>query len=208
MNTNDRQLEFLSSVDAVLAELGAALSVARVRTPAYAYPTWYGVLKVEPFLGKLAPKIYSRFANPKWVQELPGEFNRNNGRWNHFLWLGWNSDFEPGMAIFAQRLEAIALSCDRESRIANPFRRGDGSVMRFHKSPAGDGWVLITTADGQLWSQSLDHFHKAKRPRLRVVAPWEFGATVRRRCVDWRKCGEKRRVLNEHGQTFFFRRSE
>ena len=172
LTVDPRELEFLSAVDVLTIEIGAALATPHARVPTYVFPTWHGVLRIQPFAGQIAPKIYCRFANPHWVQETPGDFNRLNGRWNHFLWPDWRADFESGLTVFAQRLKDIALSCDPVSSMDKPFRRADGSVVRFCKKPSFDG-VEITTTAGELWSQSLTSFREGSKPRLRTATPWE-----------------------------------
>lgn len=173
-----RELEFLEAVDALMIEIGAALAAPHEHIPTYVFPTWHGVLWVRPFAGKLAPKIYCRFANPHWVQEIPDDFNRLNGRWNHCLWPDWRADFEPGLTVFAQRLNDIKLSCDPLSSTDKPIRRPDGSVVRFCKWSSCDA-VEITTTAGELWSQPLTSFREGKKPRLRTATPWEWGTATR-----------------------------
>ena len=163
MKHNQREEEFLKAADVLMTEIGAALAAPHERVPAYVFPTWHGVLKIHPCAGKLAPKIFCRFLKPHWVQEIPGDFNRSNGRWNHYLWPDWVADFTPGLSTFAQRLKDIALSRDPNSSTDKPFRRADGSVVRFCKTPAGDG-VEITTTSGQLWHKARTVFARAASP--------------------------------------------
>ena len=137
------------------------------------FPTWHGVLRIHPYAGKVAPKIYCRFLKPHWVQEIPGDFDRSNGRGNHYLWPDWVTDFTPGLSAFAQRLNDIALSRDPNSSTDKPFRRADGSVVRFCKTASGVESVYITTTSGELWHQSPKHFREGSKPRLRVATPWE-----------------------------------
>jgi hypothetical protein len=64
MNQTERELEFLNAVDALTIQLGAALAIPRAVLPTYMYPTRHGPLRIQPFAGKAAPKIYCRFINP------------------------------------------------------------------------------------------------------------------------------------------------
>src|SRR5258706_179096 len=78
--------------------------------PTYVFPTSHGVLRIRPFAGKFAPKIYCRFVKPYRVLEISGNFNRTNGTWNHYLWPDWQSADGSGLTIFVQRLQAIAMA--------------------------------------------------------------------------------------------------
>lgn len=183
MNKTEREREFLNAVDALTIQIGAALTVPDEHIPTYLFPTWYGVLRIQPYTGESAPKIYCRFANPNWVQKNLDDFNRENGRWNHYLWHDWVTDFEPGLKLFAQRLHDIKLSREGLSSTERPFRKADGSVVRFFNTPSGD-FVEITNTRGELWSQSLQRFREGDKPRLRTATPWERGLANRTLRLD------------------------
>ena len=180
MNPAAQQRHFLKSLDALLTQVGAALAVANDDEPTYLFPTWYGVLRIQPCVANAAPVICSRFLTPQWVREIAGSFDPDNGKWDHDYWTDWNSDFQPGLKLFAARLSKVALSHTEVSSTEKPFRRADGSVVRFCKRPANVDTVEITTTSGELWIQSLNRFHEGARPRLRTVPPHEFGVATAR----------------------------
>jgi hypothetical protein len=165
----DQRLRFLALLDALMTDIGAALVVAHERI--YVFPTRYGVLRIQPAAGD-APSICSRFLTPERVGEVAGVFNADDGTWDHNCWTDWIADFEPGFKLFARRLSAIALSHADLSPTEKPFRRPDGSVVRFCQNQL----VEITTTAGELWKQSTKYFQEGARPRLRVVPPHDFGA--------------------------------